>query len=144
MVTFLALPLATVAYGVVAEKELIPMNEWLYIPSVYEPTTKSARALTGSYADWPYPGNPYMENGKIHWYVISKKATSNITYHTVGWTIHKQPTVNGDIERDGQPYGVMMGEQINEVDIGGGLVFTEFECNVEEVTDALSQARRAY
>lgn len=84
---------------------------------------------------------PKMENGEITWETTGKKATTSITYHTVGWTIHKQEIPSGNVEASGVPYAVIMGEESGSEDLPNGQVRTTFTYSKEEVTDALVRAK---
>lgn len=75
---------------------------------------------------------PIMKNGVITWETEGKRATTNVYYRTVGWTVHKEKIPNGDISQSGKPYGKFMMQQIEEIPskiIGN--VITKFKCSWE-------------
>lgn len=82
-----------------------------------------------------------MQKGIISMFFEDKKATTGITYHTVGFIVHPTIAPNRDAVRG--PHGNMIDskfQEIKSVDIAGGKVRTYFVIEKDDVSLAMENA----
>lgn len=88
-----------------------------------------------------FADDPTFEEGVIYFYTLSQKATTSITYKTVGFVIHRDSRCSGGncFPTNGD-YGEVSMTQYKEIEVGNGQVQTFFKVPVNQVKAALIKA----